>query len=79
MTPHCSTCSYGNISISYIEACTQTHAYTHVELEESQATSFNDTQTPSQGTFSASESQAALGAGGEEWPTHPVPGGRALG
>lgn len=50
-------CSYGNISISYIEVCTHTHA--HVELEGSQATSFNDTQTPSQGTFPASESWAA--------------------
>lgn len=59
MTPHCSACSYGNISIAYIEVCTHTH--TRVELEGSQAISFNDTQTLSQGTFPASKSRAAPG------------------
>lgn len=60
-------CSYGNISISCIEVCARTHAHTYTQtrsLEGSQATSFSDTQTPSQGTFPASESQAAPGSRG---------------
>lgn len=41
--------------LSHTLKCT----HTHVELEESQATSFHDTPTQSQGTFPGSQSQAA--------------------
>lgn len=45
--------------ISHILKCTHKHTRAHAELEGSQAPSFNETQTLSQGTFPTSESWAA--------------------